>query len=471
MAFPFFRKKVIGSPDPRAMYAGRYRYPDNRPGYQIRIGDTRPKIIVGGNSSGKTSGIISVNALIRAGVSQHFVDTRAQQAAISAPWRRMVDEQVYISNEYGCLTQFPDYQDLQSTNGVNILEAPEFHPDNPLVMDHLFAAAVTVFPDENDPNPYFPTATQALLIAFAYGELVEANQQGRKPLLANVRRKVLERSEYNTTTGEPEKGMAYHVRQLLALNNPFISSCIDRFGGGTNDEILSVIGTFEAGSRWMMLPTLSAAEQRGGIDFSEAGQRVSSTFWAIPSEHVDSCAAWFRLGLSNAIRPLFAPHPIPVTFWLDEYYALKKIPIIENSLGVVAGSKIEIVFVVQSLVMLAHMHAKVWEAFLGQAGAIILVGPAPDKFTADYLCARSGDTTIIQPNAGQSINPGGIGFSGGNAFGQRPYLKPQDLYDLKPGTGYIWLAGMGNPVPAAFPGYYTDPVLVRRARRDPYVRW
>src|SRR4051794_10356136 len=100
MAFPFFRRKVIGSSDPRAMYAGRYRYPDDRAGPEIRIGDTRPKVIVGSNSSGKTSGIISVNALKRTGVSQHFVDTRAQQAAISAPWRSTVDEQVFISNEY-----------------------------------------------------------------------------------------------------------------------------------------------------------------------------------------------------------------------------------------------------------------------------------------------------------------------------------------------------------------------------------
>ena len=82
-------------------------------------------------------------------------------------------------------------------------------------MDHLFAAAVTVFPDENDPNPYFPTATQALFISFAYGELVEADQQRRKPLLANVRRKVLERSEYNTATGDPEKGMAYQSANCL----------------------------------------------------------------------------------------------------------------------------------------------------------------------------------------------------------------------------------------------------------------
>lgn len=70
-----------------------------------------------------------------------------------------------------------------------------------------------------------------------------------------------------------------------------------------------------------------------------------------------------------------------------------------------------------------------------------------------------------------SINPGGIGQSGGDAYVTRRTLSPNDLYDLKPGTGFVFLTGLADPVPAVFPGYYTDPVLSRRARRDPYVRW
>lgn len=472
MAWPFSRRpKVIGSTDPRAMYAARYRYPDDQLGGEIRIGNTRPKFIIGGNSSGKTSGIISVNALKRTGVSQYFVDTRCQQGAISAPWRRTVDEQVLISNEYGSLTQLPDYQDLKSTNGINLLEASELDPDSPLVFDHLNIMAETAFPTDNAGETYFDLAAQSLDVAFTWGELREAKQQGRRPLKANVRWKILERSEFNQQTGEPIKGLAKNVQDLMAFNNPIVNSSIARFGGVVNDEILSVVSTYEAKSRWMMSPMLSEAEKRGGIDFTAPGRRVSSTYLAVPSEHVDGCSTWLRLGISGALRPLFAPHAIPVTFWLDEYYALKRIPIIENSLGVVAGSKIEIIFVIQSLAMLAHLHSKVWEAFLGQAGAIILVGPPGDKFTADYLSARSGETTIVQPHANWSMNTAGYSLNGGDAYTRRPHLMPGDLYDLKPATGFVWVAGMANPIPAAFPGYYTDPVLSRRARRDPYVRW
>jgi hypothetical protein len=241
---------------------------------------------------------------------------------------------------------------------------PELDPDDPLATDHLAVMAATALPEANDPNPYFPTASQAVFISFADGELVEARRARprRKPLLANVRRKVLERSEYDENTGEPIAGMAFHARQIEALGNPFVSSCISRFSGKTNDEIQSVIGTFEAYTRFAMSPMLAADELRGGFDCSEAGQRVCSYFLAIPVEHVAACAPWFRLAITGALRPLFAPHPVPVSFWLDEFYPLKRIPLVDQ-IGVVAGSKIEVIIVVQSLSMLKQLYSDVWEAF------------------------------------------------------------------------------------------------------------
>jgi hypothetical protein len=183
------------------------------------LADTRPKVIVGVNSAGKGRGIINVNALKRTGISQVFVDTRCQVGAIAAPWRRTVDDKTEVSNAYGALSHLPEYADLQGGGGVNRLEAPELDPDEPLVTDHLAVMATTVLPADNDHQPYFPTASQSLLISFAYGELVETKQEGRKPLFANIRRKVLERSEYDQATGEPVAGMAFHARQILALGN------------------------------------------------------------------------------------------------------------------------------------------------------------------------------------------------------------------------------------------------------------
>jgi hypothetical protein len=168
MAWPFSRRaKVIGSSDPRAYIAGDFRNPDGSIGPEIRVGDFKVKIIFGGNGSGKTAGVILRNALQRTGVSQVFVDTRCQAGAVSAPWRRTVDYDVGVSNEYGALDHLPEYADLQGGRGINLLEAPELDPNHPLATDHLMVMGKTIFPAENTHEPYFPTATQAVYISFA----------------------------------------------------------------------------------------------------------------------------------------------------------------------------------------------------------------------------------------------------------------------------------------------------------------
>src|SRR3954454_7374622 len=170
MVIPFFRKTVIGSNDPRAMYAGCYLYPNDRVGAEIRVGNTQPKIIIGGNGAGKGAGLILPNLLKRRGISQFTIDTRMQAGGVSAPWRRTVDDKQTIGNPFGSLTNLPEFADLKSRTGINLLEAPELDPSHPLCTEHLDVMARTIFPADSDHQPYFPTATQSLFIAFAYGE-------------------------------------------------------------------------------------------------------------------------------------------------------------------------------------------------------------------------------------------------------------------------------------------------------------
>ena len=125
----------------------------------------------------------------------------------------------------------------------------------------------------------------------------------------------------------------------------------------------------------------------------------------------------------------------------------------------------------QSFSQLAHNYgSNSWENFLGQAGCVILIGPPADKFTAEYLCSRSGEKTILQPNASVSLNPGGAGMSNGESYTRRQHLMPQDLYRLQPGFGYVWVAGLSNAIPAYFPPYWDVDRLSRRARANPLYR-
>ena len=85
--------------------------------------------------------------------------------------------------------------------------------------------------------------------------------------------------------------------------------------------------------------------------------------------------------------------------FLNEFFAMGRVPAIESAIGLVAGCSIQLVIVVQSLVQLKQLYGDAWEAFFGQAGAVILVGSPGDDFTANYLAAHSGEMTMRQPNA------------------------------------------------------------------------
>jgi type IV secretory pathway TraG/TraD family ATPase VirD4 len=121
------------------------------------------------------------------------------------------------------------------------------------------------------------------------------------------------------------------------------------------------------------------------------------------------------------------------------------------------------------LIQLKETFGDYWEAFFSNAAATILVGGCRDDFSANYFSAHSGELTMRQPSAGLNFNPGGgIGSTTGDAYGRRPALMPQDLRNIPPGQGWIWAAGLNDPIPAIFPPYHADPVLRRRARANPY---
>jgi len=471
MSFPFFgREKVIGSKAPDALYVGRYRDPaTGKPGAKIQIPGTEPAAIIGRNRSGKDTGITIPNALTRRGLSTVWWDTRGEGAAISLPYRSTLGP-AWIDNPFGELVGIPGYADLQS-DGVNLLKARDLDPDNPLCFDHVCALIEPMIPAEGDHQPFFPMSGQSLYAAVAMQELKEAKREGgRDPSLVRVRMKGTEADEFEPNTGEPVKGIAAQARRMLAEGDPQICSLIGGFAGKATDGTRDVVATAAAHTKWLLSTAIGENEKLALIDFAQLGQVATSLYISLPHNLVKTHAAYLRMVATAVLQPLFEPHEIPVCLWLNEFAAMGRVSAIDSALGLVAGSGIQLVVVVQSLGQLAEHYERAWEAFLGQAGAVVLVGSAGDKFTADYLSARSGEMTIRQPHVGWSLNPGGAGLSSGDAYSRRPYLMPQDLYDIPPGQGYIWLAGLADPIPACFPPYYDDPVLSRRARANPYYR-
>ena len=138
---------------------------------------------------------------------------------------------------------------------------------------------------------------------------------------------------------------------------------------------------------------------------------------------------------------------------------------------------------------------------LGQAGAVVQLGPPADPFSANFLSARSGKTTVPQmtfnenvgDNAGDNRSLGfgtqmaggvtrndGTGSQFGSSRGwslgispiERPAVPPQELLNMQPGEGRAWFPNCGDfSVPFFAPDYSrVCAEWARRIRDNPFSK-
>jgi hypothetical protein len=471
----FSGENIIGGGKPDGFYAGCYRDPETGArGPEIWLPWHDPVLIVGRNRVGKDTGIIVPNALMNStAISTVYQDTRLEIAAIAAEYCRKC-RRTWVANAFGELVD--QYPDLRS-NRVNLLKARELDPDHPLSFEHLCEMTEAIIPrGEHEHNPFFPLGAQALWASYSRGELRAAKRSKppRDPSLLNVRMQATEAEQCDPATGEPVTGVRAYARRVIdAGDDPQSASMLGPFAGQQSDGLRDVVATLAAHTRWGLSPAIIADEKDPQIDLASLGETPTTLFYGVPHQLVKPFAPYLRLFTTALLRPLFTPHKVPVRIFLNEFAAMGRVPAVESAIGLVAGNSIQLVIVVQTLSQLKATYGDSFETFFSQAGAVILVGSVTDNFTAEYLAKRSGEMTIRQPSANANINPGGYGWGSGDIFTRRQYLMPQDLGKIRRGEGYIWLAGLSDPIPAMFPPYYDDPLrpeLKRRARANPYYR-
>ena len=437
---------------------------------RLQLPGSESVIVVGRNRSGKDAGIGNYNGLRLQGQSMVFLDVRGEAAAICAPYRRTLGP-TYIINPFGLLTDIPGYEDLKS-DGWSALD--EYSWLDPFLFERASGIAEAVHKQEGK-DPHWALRARSATTGLAMDEVETAAKEARAARLTNIRARYTEAAEHDPVTGEPIKGFIATARRLAKHSNFQIASAMGNFTED-NDETRSVLATGDGQSLFMASRAIRDDELKSGIRLSELGERPVSLFVIMPAEMVQANtihSVYLRLVIGSALNALMRPRPIGCTFYLNEFASLGRLAPVEASAGLVAGSGggNRLVIVVQSLTQLAQIYGQHgWENFVGQAAAVVLVGAPADKFTAEYLSARAGDMTIRQPNAGLQLNPGGVGTSSGEAYTRRRFLMPMDLYDLQPGYGYVWVAGLSNAIPVYFPPYWDVEQLNRRARRNPYYR-
>jgi type IV secretory pathway TraG/TraD family ATPase VirD4 len=214
-------------------------------------------------------------------------------------------------------------------------------------------------------------------------------------------------------------------------------------------------------------------------------QRETTVYFVLPADQISRMRRLTRAFVSEALLAHFRPGPVNSLFVLDEFRAsIGRLAIINDVWSLVRGYGIQLLPVIQSALQLKALFGDEWENYAAQSGLVATLGPPADLFTARWMSERCGSTTILQKsfNAGGSVSSGegynsgtgtggpagmtanqGGGFNYGDnrSFGlsyqqtERPAFTPNELMDMKPGEGRIWLPGMGTEsIPFYAPNYW-----------------
>jgi type IV secretion system protein VirD4 len=453
----------------------------------------RHVLLFGLNGAGKSTRFL-IELLMTASQRSLFVfDIKGELAFQTAAERRRYGG-VKIINPYGVLGMPSD--------GFNPLAQLE---PGPLLYDAAAAIADALIEIESGSGQYWSESAQGLFVALIMFEVIEAKREGGRPSLFNVRRMLTEADEYERftdTSGRPQrrlvKGMGLTAARMVASGNDTIASLAGRFTreDGLN-ELAGIKSTADTQTQWLLSEPMRADLEKDGVNLHDLHRRPTSVFVVLPAEEITRKRRWTRVVVAAALGVHFKPGPVNTLFVLDEFRAsVGKMTIINDMWSLVRGYGVQLMPILQSALQLQALFKEEWENYAAQAGVVVTLGPPGDLFSAEWMSKRCGVTTILQTgfnlgdgvNSGDGVNAGttasgssqgygsnyGRNSSGGISFQQveRRLFLPQELMDMQPGHGRIWLPGMGTQsIPFFAPNFWKrrEP-WVERVKPNPYLK-
>lgn len=466
------------SPIPIGFYHNRAE--DKLEGQNLFSGE-RHIILFGLNGAGKSTRLL-VELLMTASYRSFVIfDIKGELTFQTAEERRRYGD-VKIINPYR-LHGLP-------SDGFNPLAKIEAH--DPLLYDKCDAISDALIEISSNEEKYWTESARGLLTALLMWEIICATEEAHIPTLLNVRARLTEpdeHEEYVDSDGSRQKrqikGLKVTAAKMIASGNWKIKDLVGRFVREHGlDEITSIQSTANTQTQWMLTDYLIEDVKKDGVNFHEMRAKPVSVYIVLPVDEVRRRRHWTRMIIACALSAHLTPAPMTTLFVLDEFRAaVGALDVLKDMWSLVRGYGVQLMPILQSAIQLENLFDKEWENYVGQAGAVVTLGPPNDMFTAEWMSKRCGVTTVVQANfnIGDGVNTGrnsseqasggnrdgrnlGLNTSGGLNFSQseRPFMRPQELMDLPLGHGRIWVPGMGTrSIPFFAPNYWR--------RREPWT--
>lgn len=371
------------------------------------------------------------------------------------------------------------------SDGFNCLVCLD--PNDDLFYDKAKRLALAIIETEDDPQKFFPESAQGLLTAAIMWEVMQARIEGRAPSLANVRKLICERDEWEDVppimigkklVPQPPrqvKGLKVNCELMVREGGEQIAGLVSRFlrDHGKN-ELSGIQGTFATQTELLLSKPIARDLGKGNWSFAQLREKPTTVYIIIPPDEVKDKRRWIRLLFTCALCEHLKPGPISTLFILDEFrVALANLEIINTFWSLVRGYGVQFLVVCQSVLHLKALFKEEWEIYAGQAGAVATLGPPNDLPTARWMSDRAGRRmeTRASQNEGQGVGVQGITTNTGETVSQTEtaFKSPEELMSMRVGTGRIWTPGRGNTsIPFFAPNFWKQPAIAPLIDPNPY---
>ena len=436
----------------------------------LDYGGERHILLFGVNGAGKSTRILIENLVTIKNRSLVVFDMKGELAAQTHRRRRQLSD-VRIVNPY-------NVHELGS-DGYNPLLFLD--PADDEFFDKAKLLTEAAIESEGETNPFFPRSARGWFCAGIMWEVQQARRENRPPSLLRAREWCLQPDEWgpgpDADTEMMVKGVTVNAKRAVIEGGRQLANLAGRFARDSLEKSdHDILATLATETEFLISNPIARDLEAGNWSFAQLRQKPTTVYIVLPPDQVNDKRRWTRMLMTVALCEHLKPGPLRTLFILDEFrVSIGHLDIVNEFWALVRGYGVQVLPVCQSVLQLRALFGQEWENYAGQAECVATIGPPGDLETAEWMSRRTGNRTIWQKgwstNEGTNMQGGAGTSSAGETRAQvaRAHRLPQELMNIRVGTGRIWTAGMGDRTTPFFaPNYWQRPEVAALVDVNPY---
>lgn len=447
----------IGSTDKDIVYSGDM--------HALTIAPTR----AGKGATAIIPNLLSLNSSIL------VIDPKGENARRTAARRQRMGHDVRIIDPWGISIEADRYGDGASPDMIACYNPlADLDPESPdLATDAMMLADALVIPSGGD-NRFWDEEAKGLIFGFILYLVTDRREQTTRTLgrLRDLLTLPMEASE------DPDEFsmMELLVRMGMSENN-LVRASGNRFAQKEDKERSGVLSSAQANTHFLDSPKLR--ENLSHSDFSFSDLKTADTpvtvYLVLPLDRLPTFSRWLRLlvisGLKDLMRLPHDPDRAPVRIILDEFAALKRLDMVKEAYGTMAGLGVQLWAITQDLGQLKELYGESWQTFVGNAGVFQYFG-SRDHMTAQYASQLTGITTVKKRSNSSSSGSSSSGGSSSESVSyddvQRPLAYPDELMTIPRNLELLFIEN-SHPIIARKVEWFEDHEMSALQAGEDYV--